>query len=407
MDSNIDFEYNKIIYKNFDDFIIKIINIFKNKQLLLNNKKINITFIKLLDNNYCELCDKYADYYGFCIEHYDQDKINKYRDDFIENIIKCNNTQTEFINYYFEYHKTLKNYIKKIKLIQKYYFNNIYTLLNFKNQKSYKIHNTKYINNIYNINYNELNVIFDDEISHNIIYNFNSNIQKSHNIIIFLIYLLKKYTYDYINLKMLYKNPQDNINKKTFIGNNNILYNKIYNSKIINNIEYMETERPLHINNTTLRIDLYIIINSYNVNDNTIDYFEIFIECDEKHHYNKNNIKNDILKDKYCIENNISLLRLEIKNNRIDENEINFCIFFINYIKEYNKSVYYFSDRYIETHKIKLKNDNDMITFGRINKLSDINNYDNIYDIKNIDLYIKSKKYLTDIINKFSNINNI
>jgi len=340
MNSNIDFNYDTILYGNFDKIIKKIINNFKNKQLLLDNKKyeklIEIKFIKLIDNNYCEMCNKYADYYGFCIEHYEQEKIDKYRKDFIDYIsinIDDNNIINLCNDYFNQHHKLTLEYNRNITWIQQHYFKYIYPLLNFKVQNNGKINNKKYINNIYNINYDELNVIFDDENAYDIIYNFNNKMLKcTQNFIIFFIFLLKKYTYDNNKLKMLYKNPKENIDKITFIGNNNILYNKIYNSTLINYIEYMETEKPIHINNTTLRIDLYIIVNSYNVEDCTNNLFEIYIECDEKQHYSKNNYNYDIMKDNYCIENNISLLRLEIKNNKISENEINFCIFFINYL---------------------------------------------------------------------------
>ena len=107
MNNNIEIVYNKYLYNNHDKFISLIINNFQNKQILLNrnNKNkirdeicMNISLIKLLDNNYCELCDKYADYYGYCINHYDQELINNYRITYIKDINSSNHIKSYFLN---------------------------------------------------------------------------------------------------------------------------------------------------------------------------------------------------------------------------------------------------------------------------------------------------------------------
>ena len=105
MNSNIEIVYDKYLYTHYDAKIKKIINTFKNKQMILNtnlkNKVrddicINIELIKLLDNNYCENCTKYADYYGYCIDHYNQQKINTVRENYIKDI-KCEKNKNYYI----------------------------------------------------------------------------------------------------------------------------------------------------------------------------------------------------------------------------------------------------------------------------------------------------------------------
>ena len=410
MNNNIEIVYNKYLYNNHDKFISLIINNFQNKQILLNrnNKNkirdeicMNISLIKLLDNNYCELCDKYADYYGYCINHYDQELINNYRITYIKDINSSNHIKSYFLNYYKEYINFIKMSKNNILHIRQHYFDKIYSTLNFTLQNNSKESNLKYINCDYNIDYNKLNVIFNDNIAIEIINDFYNNTRKKEqNIIILLIFLLKKYTYDSFIFNNLYENPSKNITKKTFIGNNNILYNHIYNSKIINNIEYMETEKLIHIDNHSLRIDIYIILKTFNDNYE-YEYFELFIECDEQHHIHNRENNYDLLKDKYCITNNISLLRLNLDDNKLNTNDINFCLFFMEYLIKYKQSIYYFSDKYIHTHKVLLTKNDDIISFGSNNLRFNINKYNELNDIKNIDKLIKSC-YLTSIIDKFS-----
>ncbi len=410
MNNNIEIVYNKYLYNNYDNFISLIINNFQNKQILLNrtNKNkirdeicMNISLIKLLDNNYCELCNKYADYYGYCINHYDQEIINNHRINYLKDINSSTDKKTHFLNYYKEYINFIKMSKNKILHIRQHYSDKIYSILNFTLQNNSKESNLKYIDCDYNIDYNKINVIFNDDIAIDIISDFyNYTRKKEQNIIILLIFLLKKYTYDSFIFYDLYKNPNKNITKNTFIGNNNILYNHIYNSKLINNIEYMETEKLVHIDNHSLRIDIYIILKTFNDNYE-YEYFELFIECDEKHHIHNTKNNYDLLKDKYCISNNISLLRLNLEKNKITTKDINFCLFFMEYLIKYKQSIYYFSDKYIHTHKILLTQQNDIITFGTNNIKFDINKYNELSDIKNIDKLIKSS-YLTSIIDKFS-----
>lgn len=419
MNSDIEIVYDYTLYRMYDKFIKNIINNFQNKQLILFKSKhyenrdnicATVSLVKLLDNNYCEKCNKYSDYFGHCIEHYNQSDINKYRKEFLDQLIKSNKFAAEFIHFHNEYKKILFKHIMNLQTIKKYYFNNIYTQLNFNDQKASIKNKEIYINNNI-INYDNINIIFENNTSYIIIKNMNINNKREQNIIILLIFLLNKFKYDTDIYIDLIKCPDNNINKNTFIGNNNILYNKIYNSNLISNIEYMSVEKTVIIEGHKLRFDLYLIIKTCDFNENKFKYFELYIETDESHHYTNNDVQNsyDVMKDIYCIRNGISLLRLHMKNNKISENNINLCIFFIYYLINIKSPIYYFPQRYINTKNKYIKNINNKeidindISFSCPSKSIDLNNYKNINEIDNIDKIIKSDN-LTELIKKFSPI---
>lgn len=413
MNKNIQIIYNEIFYRQHIQIIKTILNKYKNNQLILfcdeKNKERDvicndIKLIKLLDNIFCEVCDNYNDYFGYCIEHYNQDIINICRNDFLNDYNKCQNKKENFYKYNYEYYKTIKKFTKQLTKIYNYYFSDIFIFHNFEIQKKHIDINLKYLNNIYNIDYNSLNIILDDNICYKIIQKFNKKENYTHNIIVFIVFLMKKYKYDISIYHNLIKNPK-NASKNTFIGNNNILYNKILNSKIINNIEFIETEKSININGHILRFDIYLILKVTDIYNMTINHFEIVIETDESHHLCMNTNEYDILKDEYCIKNGISMIHIDIINDKITDNEINLCIFLLYYFKFYNKPIYYFSEKYILKHqKINKIINNDgmndnILTFGSNNKFN-INKFKEINKIKNLDKLIKSNN-LTHIINKF------
>lgn len=193
---------------------------------------------------------------------------------------------------------------------------------------------------------------------------------------------------------------------KTFIGNNEKLYNYIFNSNIMHYIEYIETERNVKINNHSLRFDIYIIIK------HGLKYLKLVIETDEKHHYDITTNDYDIFKDNYCIRNNISMLRLNIYDTLTD-NHLNFTLFFIKYLIEYGKPIYYFSNKYIDSHIINNKK-TELITFGTSkNNKNTKKNITNIInttlicnDIQNIDFIIKNEG-INELLNKFADKSNL
>lgn len=424
MNKNIKILYNEYFYKPYNQIIKLLINKYKNKQLILFSDERNkerdiicndIKLIKLLDNNFCEDCDNHADYFGYCIDHYNQDIINNYRNDFLNEYEKCKITKDNFYKYNYQYYKIIKKFIKQLEKIYNYYFSDIFIYHNFEIQQKYKEINLKYIDDDYNIDYDSLNIIFDDNICYKIIQKFNEKVNSEQEIIIFLVFLMKKYKYDICICHDLIKNPKNKL-KTTFIGNNNRLYNKIINSKLINRIEFIETEKLVNINGHKLRFDIYLILRVIDIYDNTINHFEIVIETDEKHHLNINNNEYDILKDEYCIKNGISMIHIDI-DDKITDNDINLCLFLLYYLKFHKKPIYYFPEKYIFSHQKtnKFRNNNNTeinteinaenITFGsseKYNRNFNINKYEEINEIKNINKFIKSNN-LTSMINKFGN----
>ena len=421
MESKIDIYYSPFLYE-YNDFLSKLIENFTisdnlQKDMILNrctaNKirdKIchNIELLKLINLNYCIKCNKYADYIGLCIEHFNQSELNKYVSTFYNSILNISDDESININNYLkEYKEIIWKNSRKTKEIIKYYHTNFFFSFILKGNNL-----IKYIDSKYNIDYENINVIFNDKISYNIITKINYIEKRELNLIILLTFLYKKYEYDKYIYNIIINNKKfPNI----FIGNNNILYNYIFNSNIINDIEFMDTEYLVHIDNHPLKFDIYIIIKIFD--GIKYNHHKLIIETDEKHHYVNNNINYDILKDKYCIQNQISLLRLHIDNKKISINEINFCMFFIKYLIKHKESIYYFSEKYISSHKIKINsnennNDNDnlfdILSFGTDNRdkkyYDYINKINDISNIKNIDKYIKTSLHL--LIDKFSLKNN-
>jgi hypothetical protein len=289
------------------------------------------------DNNYCEKCNTFSDYFGFCIDHYNQDEIDKYTNEYIDEIITNKTKSTYFFEYYKDYYNIIKKSIYELKKVCKFYFSKVYTYHNFSIQQNYKYINNNFINNDkFNIDYESINTIFDDNMCYDIIINFNKKTDCEINFIILMVFLLKKYTYDIKIYKNLLKNNYNNIYyKHVFIGNNNILYNKICNSNLINNIEFMETEKSVRINNQILRFDIYIILYLFNVNnDYKWHHYEVVIETDEKHHFNINTNQNDLLKDEYCIKNGISMIHIDIDNGKITNYYSEIVEGFENKVKE-------------------------------------------------------------------------
>jgi hypothetical protein len=402
-------------YHKFINNLIEELKVKKDKPNLIfeNNPYEHIKILNLLNNYYCDKCDKYADYIGLCIDHFNQNDIHKYIFEFKDTLKKMNDDEKKNI---FNYINTYRNHLlgtkNKLKDIIKYYNNNISKLFKYCQPKNINIINTE------NIDYNNLNVIFNDKISYKIITTFyNTPPIREINIIILLTFFYKKYKYElYFIDGQLFRNNL----RKIFIGNNNILYNSIFNSNIIHYIDIIDAEHLIYINNHALRFDLFIILKIFSKDFEYI-YYKLVIETDEKHHY-INETNHDILKDKYCIDNNISLLRLHIdKNNKISQENINFCLFFIKYLIKTQKTMYYFYDKYINTNnnnninnnieKIKIDNNDYIISFGsNIKTNSKINNNiikqaKNIENIKNIDYHIKNNN-INSLIEKFSINNN-
>ena len=92
------------------------------------------------------------------------------------------------------------------------------------------------------------------------------------------------------------------------------------------------------------------------IETNNNNLMPIIIETDEKHHNNNEDIIiNDRIKDKQYILQGFSILRIDIDNNdnSIEQSQINLIINKILDVIELDIPVYYFSDKYIENHRVK------------------------------------------------------
>ncbi len=406
MNSNLNILYIKSYYGRYSIYIDDLLkNLYNKNQVLFKNKNNcerdnycnNILFLKLFDLNYCNNCNNYSDYVGYCINHINKTTLEYHFDEFKKIFINIEKNYSKYINNYLN---EIINYytlnITKLSQILKYYEKNILCIYDF----SINVDNTIYIDDEYNINYYKINTIFNDDKCHIVINDFYKKNSNLINIICLLTFLYKKYKYQKYLLLNMYNNKTIT---KTFIGNNERLYNYIFNSNIMHYVEYIETERNVKISNHSLRFDIYIIVK------HGLKYLKLVIETDEKHHYNVTTNDYDILKDKYCIQNNISMLRLDICDTLTD-NQLKFTLFFIKYLVEYGKPIYYFSNKYINSHIINNnKETNKLITFGssknnkntKINIANIINTALICNDIKNIDFIIKNEG-INELLNKFA-----
>ena len=125
-DKKLYFNERFFIDNKYRKIIDNIEHIFNSKHFILNkniNNKtrddicIKIDLIRLLDNNYCESCNEWSDYFGYCIEHYNQDKINKYRNEFLNEYSNCKIKR----DYYYKYNynnNIIINIIRQLKLLK-------------------------------------------------------------------------------------------------------------------------------------------------------------------------------------------------------------------------------------------------------------------------------------------------
>jgi len=396
--------YPEITIGNFVNYFTNLIkgdiNIFANYQNIINKYKMLIR----LTTNKCLKCEYNSNYLGYCIGHYNQtdfiNDINNFEHELKNNKKEIINTITNITN--------IVSYIKQILYItEQLYYATLFKHNNIQCMFSYK---KCYIHPPF---YNKVNTIFKNDIIIDIIKHFNDNADYNniHNIFSLLAFLKKQYNFNMQYLFDLRNNIRyngeykNNHIKKIYIGNNDILYQHIINSKINKYIEYITPEYSIYNinNNNHLRFDLYIILNIDN------NYFELCIETDEKYHRSQFN-KNDMIKDNILIDSNISFIRIDIEK-KITDKEINFVLFCIEYLIKTKSPIYYFSDKYIENINKYFTDDtidNLEISFGSaFNENKMLNNIKNINDFNksNLDKYIKNMNIqkLIDKHNKLIN----
>ena len=209
-------------------------------------------------------------------------------------------------------------------------------------------------NNI--LSYYELVKFYKRDISYNIIKytkNTNKNLLRE-NIINLLKYKQLKYEYKFIKRFII-----DKMYTRNHYDNSEYIYQKILENEHISDILFdIELEKTFIINDRNFRADLFIELNLpfIDVNDNIkFEHMKIIIETDEKHHFIKDDeseyIINDKIKDLYWVQNGYSIIRVDLKNKKINDEIINIVINYIFEIIESKRPLYIFSDEYIECHK--------------------------------------------------------
>ena len=387
--------YNKHKFETIDN-LQEIDNIITNINELkynfnIDNKNYNI--FKIFSSLYCLVpeCNKFNCKNGFCYKHF----LNKNVEEYVNICIsEIKNNYNEIKKIQNEYRIFFAEQNKHYCILNNSYLIYLYTNCNFNIQKEYIEHNKKYINNKH-IDYESINVKFDKNIINKIKLFLKNNdintIDRNINIYNIINLLHKKFLNYQCGLSNFIYHIRNNksINTKLRkIENNVILYNHILESHLIKYIDFINTEHSIYISKHVLRADIYLILC---INNN---YFEMIIETDEDHHitfdekYSEKYIKYqkyDYYKDKYAIKKGISIVRIDIKNNKINNENIDLALFCINYVIETQKPLYCFNKKYIN-YKKSINND-------KYNEFSDIesdNDLDNNLD-NNTDKFYQSE----------------
>ncbi len=394
---------------NFEDdsnitIINNLITDLQQKKFKFNIDNNKYSIFSLYSSFYCIDCDNFNCSKGYCDIHYNKFKLRE--NNYINTCIdEFNNNYNEIITLQNKYKHFFSQNIIQLRKIMTNYFIYLSSHCNFTIQKDYAKQNIKYLNDTI-IDYQKINVNFDKKILENVKTFLKTNdislIERNINIYNMIQFISKKYSnYQHGLNNLIYhirhNKITDNYKK---IENNIILYNRIMESHLINYIDFIDIEYSLFISKHMLRADIYLLLH---INNN---YFEVIIETDEKHHlkYKHTTLKYDYYKDKYAIENGISIIRININNHKINNNNINLALFCINYIIETQQPIYYFNKKYIEYMNTNNDKLHDILNNNSLdNKNTDNNSSDSDDSEDNDNLLELYKKYDIDI-NKINNI---
>lgn len=335
----------------------------------------------------CIECKNLQYKYGLCHNHYSVSKCDN-----ILNILYSLNTDE--LNEYNTKIKTkikmIKNMFRKIKCEIKKNYKNLQYVTNVHITDKYKFLSkydyTSLIQYTYKEIIEEYNNLINDYEYKQIYEKINIKIPNIENELIYLLYehkLLKNKS-NILYKIILHKNDMNYkkiVSANTHSLNSYKLFRSLINNNIKDKILLLTCEYKIKIINRTAVFDLYMIICT----KNNI-YLEAIIEIDENHHMNKdiNMNKQDIIKDLYCFNKSISLLR--ISTNDITDNIVEKVINFINCVYNQQKPIYILDDLYI-FHK------NNMIN-------NYILNYDKKYNITSYDYVTKKDDNIINENNK-------
>jgi len=346
---------SKILYNaDLFQFSCKVNDIFLNKFNIYNSK-----LLEYINKDTCITCNnKFVKCYGHCLQHIKNVDIISLHTELLAIFNKI--TDVEKINFKLSIAELMFK-IKRSKSISKREIKT-YAEEVFNQQKIQEISNKneefiinksilyKELINKYAFTDAEKEKLYkqNNKINFRITYEINDNNLLNVNENIIQIYKLRKLKYEETRLLSFFNNITDI--RTIHIDNSDTIVIEILKHNLINRrILYLEQEKTVKINNRVFRSDIFVIIET-----NNHLLIPIIIEIDEKHHKHVEDIiKNDTLKDIYYISKGVSVIRLEVNNNKISEDNINLIINKLIDVVELNIPIYYFSDTYIENHRVK------------------------------------------------------
>jgi len=314
----------------------------------------NIELFELINKDKCIHCKLYAKCFGHCILH-----INKLN---LKQLYKFAHFR---YNELFDTEKiTMKISLFKKIMVMKLERNKLNKIYNFTERHIKPVKVSSFLKNIIDTNKdfiknnvlqytklvryykNMLNYVTDDvyRLTYDVLDEYRFNLKKN----IMDTFKYKQQFYEEYRLSEIFSNKHIS---KIHIDNSDILLiNLLRHELLITQIHDLEREKLIVIDKRNFRADIYLELMTRNV-----EIIPVIIEVDEDHHsISKQIIDNDCIKDKYYVLNGYSVIRIELKtivSEEIIKDTINKLVDVI----ELSKPVYYFSDNYINTHKINKK----------------------------------------------------
>lgn len=308
----------------------------------------NIRLFELINLNKCIYCKLFVKCFGHCLLH-----INKLN---ISQLVKFAHMR---ISELFDSEKMILkiSLLKKLTIIKKENYKiktshkeakKIYSFLKniIDTNKDFIKNNVLQYTKLIKYYKNMLNYVTDDvyrltyDVSDDCVYKLKTNILDN--------FKHKQNEYEKETLINFFSNKH--ISKIHIDNSDMLLINLLRHELLITQIHDLEREKLIVIDKRNFRADIYLELMTRNV-----EIIPVIIEVDEDHHnISKQIIDNDCIKDKYYVLNGYSVIRIELKTI-ITEEIIKDTINKLVDVIELSKPVYYFSDNYINTHKINKK----------------------------------------------------
>ena len=348
---------SKVIYNaDFFKYSCKVSDIFINKFNIYNS-----TLLKYINKDTCIECNNnFIKCYGYCLKHIKNLDIISLHKELLTIFINLSdiekiNLKLSIAEIMFEI-KRSKSIIKsKIKTYEDKIFKQQKIIEIIRNNKEFINNNKvsyKELIDKYKLSDKEKEKLFkkNNKIDFRITYEINDDNLLNVNQNIINIFRLRQLIYEETRLISFFNNTDDI--RDIHIDTSDYLIIELLKHNLINRrIMYLEREKSIKINKIMYRSDIFMIIET-----NKYTLMPVIIETDEKHHKNDENIiNNDRIKDKHFILQGFSVLRIDINNDKniVEQTNIKLVINKLIDLIELDEPIYYFSDKYIENHRIK------------------------------------------------------